>query len=159
MTQQWDTVAFSDESSFTLRPLKNHTRIWRTIGTRYETDNIVPTFKSGNASLSIWGMFSSIGRSPLVRITGTLDQFKYIEILKQHVIPFKDRQSNANIGFMYHHDGCEPHRAMRVAEFLHVNSINVLPRSAQSPDLNPIENVWAIMKRRLRMLPKISQYR
>ena len=76
MAQQWDTVALSDESSFTLRPLKNHTRLWRTIGTRYETDNMVPTFKSSNALLSIWGLFFSIGRSPLVRISGTLDQFK-----------------------------------------------------------------------------------
>ena len=80
MMQQWDTVAFSDESSFTLRRLKNHTRIWRNFGTRYETDNIVHTFKSGNASLSIWSMYSSIVSSSLVSTSGTLNQFKYIEI-------------------------------------------------------------------------------
>ncbi len=27
--QQWGMVEFMDESSFTLRPLKNHTRVWR----------------------------------------------------------------------------------------------------------------------------------
>ena len=55
---------------------------------------------------------------------------------------------------MYQRDGCGPHRAKRVAEVLHNHSINVLPWPAQSLDLNPIKNVKAIMKRRLRMQPK-----
>ena len=56
--EKWKTVAFTDEASFTLRPLKNHTRVWRTVRTRYVLQNMVPTFKSGYVSLSVWGMFS-----------------------------------------------------------------------------------------------------
>ena len=77
-------------------------------------------------------------RSFLVRIEETLDQFKYIEILKQHELPFRIVHMEKNLGFMYQHDGCGPHRAMGEAAFLEANCVNVLPWPPQSPDLNPI---------------------
>ena len=78
--QQWNNVAFSDESSFTLKPIKNHSRVWRLSNTRYCNRNMVTTFKSGFVSLPVWGLFSAKRRSPLVRITGNLNQHKYIEV-------------------------------------------------------------------------------
>ena len=151
--QQWKNVAFSDESSFTLKPIKNHSRVWRLNNTRYANRNMVPTFKSGFVSLSVWGLFSSKGRSPLIRITGTLNQHKYIEILKQYVLPFKAQNHSGSNEFIFQHDGCGPHRAKNVSLFLEAEGIAVLPWPAQSPDLNPIENVWSVMKRNLRKLP------
>ncbi len=35
-TREWDAAAFSDESSFMLRPVKKYSRVWRKVGTRYE---------------------------------------------------------------------------------------------------------------------------
>ncbi len=60
-TKQRDTVAFSSESSFTLRPVKNQSRVWRKIGKLYETEIIDPTFEYGHASFCIWGMFPDMG--------------------------------------------------------------------------------------------------
>lgn len=67
---EWNKAEFTGEAYFTMRPLRNYARVWRREGTRYETRNMVSTFKSGFVSLPVWGLFSSLGRSTLVRIKG-----------------------------------------------------------------------------------------
>ena len=152
--QQWSIVAFSDKASFTLRLLKNYARVWRREGTRYETQNMLPTFKSGFGSLSVWEMFTSRGRETLVHIPETLNQEKYINILRDYVLPIKNTHHPGNNVFLYQYDGSGPHRAKKLSLFLEAKGVYVLPWPAQSTDLNPIENIWAIMKHRLRKLGK-----
>ena len=118
--EMWDKVAFTDEASFTLRPIKNYVKVWRKRNTRFELKNMAPTFKSGYVSLSVWGMFSSQGKSPLVRLCGTMDQRKYIQILKNYVVRFKEQLHSGPIGFIYQHDVCAAHRAKSVCAFLDV---------------------------------------
>ena len=74
---QWKRVVFTDESSFTVRPTSLKKRIWRKANTKFELRNLVPTFKSGYVSPSLWGAFCTHGRTPLVRINGTFKQEKY----------------------------------------------------------------------------------
>ncbi len=42
---QWCNVMFTDESSFTVRPVKNRLRVWRTKETRLHPNFTVPAFK------------------------------------------------------------------------------------------------------------------
>ena len=149
---RWNNVAFMDESSFAQHFLKNYIRVWRKVNTRYVLKNMVPTFKSGFISLCVWGMFSSKGRSLLVWKSGTLNQNKYRQILKDYVIPFKNQLHAAPINFIYQNDGYGPYRAKSVSGFLNAQNIELAPWPAQNLDLNPIEHVWAEMKRILRNL-------
>ncbi len=150
MTIDWGKVMFSDESSFTVRPTKLCARVWRKEGTRYNPSNLVPTFKSGYVSLSVWGGFSVCGRTPLVRIEGNLNAEKYRNILQDYVLPFASKYHGRVREFIYQHDGCGPHRAKSITEFLRSKNIEILPWLAQSPNLNPIENAWGILRKQLR---------
>lgn len=40
--------------------------------------------------------------------------------------------------------------ANKIKEFLHSNEISILPWPRNSPDMNPIENIWSIVKLRMK---------
>ena len=61
----------------------------------------------------------------------------------------------------FQHDGAPVHTAKICKDWLKDNEVNVLTWPPQSPDLNPIENMWSFMKTELeeydtRSIPKLQ---
>jgi transposase len=70
----------------------------------------------------------------------------YKSILEEYLLP-EIRSIEWPMIFMQ--DNAPAHTCQLVKDFLHSVQLPVLNWPPQSPDLNPIENIWAIMKQKL----------
>lgn len=61
-------------------------------------------------------------------------------------------------GHIFMHDGAGPHRAHIVQDVLEELQIEVMIWPPYSPDLNPIENLWSVMKKQIyRLYPELER--
>jgi len=148
-TYHWAFVFFSDESSFLVRQPQAR-RVWRQSGQRYTSANLRPTFKSGRESVMVWGGFSSMGRTPLMRMEGSMNASSYSELLQNEVVHYLCADFGAPDGAWFQEDLAPCHTAKACKAVKLELGLKVLPWVGQSPDLNPIENAWAELERRLR---------
>ena len=86
-----------------------------------------------------FGMFSARGTTPLVRLNTRVNAAVYKAMLDDHVIPFMNSSAVDDPIFMQDNAPCN--KAKTVMSFLRKERVEYLDWPAESPDLNPIENL------------------
>ena len=101
--------------------------------------------KFGEGPVMVFGMILTAGTGPLVRLHSKINATVYKEILKKHVPNLKTAINQPAVSMQ---DNAPCHTAKSVKTFLSEEDVTAMEWPAESPDMNPIENVWKLLNER-----------
>ncbi len=136
---QCSKVNFSDESLLYISFGNQGPRVWRKSGEAQNPCRLKSSVKFPQ-SVMIWAAMSSAGVCPLCFLKSTVNTAIYQEILEHFMLPSADK-TYGDADFIFQQDLAPAHTAKGTKSWFNDHSVTVLDWPANSPDLNPIENL------------------
>ena len=138
----WDRVLFSDETTFLLHGKKSKT--WYIPPKK----KALRTIKHP-AKVHVWACFAQNGFGQIYFFTSNLNSEKMCEIYKKALLPSVAKLFPKNTDWYLQEDNDPKHGSKLAMDWKMKNEIEVIQWPSCSPDQNPIENLWQILKMKM----------
>lgn len=144
----WHRWIFSDEKKFNYFGPDCSTKTWHVRNFPEKRQN---WSQGGGKSVMVWLAMCSNHRPVYTIFRETLTSARYLLILQNHLLPLLNDLGNQQpeAEYIFQQDNAPAHMANTVKEYFRQNNINVVKWPSLSPDLNPIENLWSWISKKL----------
>lgn len=142
----WAKVLFSDEKIF--RTFNQGRTFIRRKVKEELPDSYQRRCVAHGAKLMVWASISVNGPGPSRVVDGNLNGEQYVQILGETMFPAAAATVQSD-SWIFQQDNAPSHTSKKATTWFKKNGVQVLDWPPNSPDLNPIENVWAIVQHRM----------
>lgn len=152
----WQHVIWFNKSYFNFGDNKSQIYITQRLDETYADDCVIWSFNQSTVQAMVWGCFAYNYKGPLIILdypggaSGGMNSQRYIDqVLDATVSNVYNKLKGTQHDMYFQQDNASCHKSKSMQWFSQ-NHIKLFSHHPSSPDLNPIEKLWSILKNRIR---------